>query len=94
MQAPDIYMRTKVSEDMYDTLVKFAEIRKLNRANFVTNFDLYPEYTTLVIFERKYGDSINYYDQHGVHKKKKKRRNQVGTADNQIEGSRLDGSIG
>lgn len=44
MSAPDIYLRSKVSEDMYDTLVKFAEIRKLNRANLVTNFDLYPEY--------------------------------------------------
>ena len=28
MSAPDIYLREKVTEDMYDTLVKFAEIRK------------------------------------------------------------------
>jgi hypothetical protein len=74
MSAPDIYLRSKVSEDMYDTLVKFAEIRKLNRANLVTNFDLYPEYETLVVFGRKYGDSINHYDLHGFHKKKKKRK--------------------
>ena len=30
--APDIYLRSKVSEDIYDTLQKFAEIRKLDRA--------------------------------------------------------------
>ena len=62
MMAPDIYLRAKVPEDMYETLVKFAEMRKLDRANLVTNFNLFPEYETLVIFERKYGDTINYYD--------------------------------
>jgi hypothetical protein len=56
MIAPDIYLRTRVSEDMYDTLVKFAEMRKLDRANLVRNFDLFPSYQNLVTFERKYGD--------------------------------------
>lgn len=60
--APDIYLRDKVPEDMYETLVKFAEMRKLGRANLVSNFNLFPEYETLVVFERKYGDGINYYD--------------------------------
>ena len=62
MMAPDIYLRSKVPEDMYDTLVKFAEMRKLDRVNLVCNFDLFPNYTNLMVFERKYGDSINYYD--------------------------------
>lgn len=66
MMAPDIYLRTKVPDDMYDTLVKFAEMRKLDRANLVTNFNLFPDYKNLMTFERKYGDSISYYDQHGV----------------------------
>ena len=74
MMASDIYLRAKVPEDMYDTLVKFAEMRKLDRANLITNFDLYPEYSTLMVFERKYGDSISYYDQHGFNKRKKRRR--------------------
>jgi hypothetical protein len=47
---------------MYETLVKFAEMRKLGRASLVSNFNLFPEYETLVVFERKYGDGINYYD--------------------------------
>jgi hypothetical protein len=74
MSTPDIYLREKVPEDMYDTLVKFAEIRKLDRANLVSSFDLFPEVTNLVTFERKYGDSINYEDMYGI-KKRKKRRN-------------------
>lgn len=97
MQAPDIYLRSKVPEDMYDTLVKFAEMRKLDRINLVANFDLFPSYGNLMVFERKYGDSISYYDQHGVQKKKKKKR--VGSKSSQgadgPEGSQLDreGSI-
>jgi hypothetical protein len=58
---------------MYNTLVQFAEMRKLDRANLVMNFDLYPAYETLIVFERKYGDQIKFYDQNGFHKKKKKR---------------------
>ena len=40
--APDIYLRDKVDEDMYDTIVKFAEMRKLDRASLVRDFDLFP----------------------------------------------------
>ena len=29
---------------MYEILVKFAEIRKLDRANLVMNFNLFPDY--------------------------------------------------
>ena len=95
--APEIYLRSKVPEDMYDTIVKFAEMRKLDRANLVANFDLFPSYDNLVTFERKYGDSITYQDQHGVQKKKKKKRARkgaVGTTDDGITGSLRDGSIG
>lgn len=42
MGAPDIYMRDKVQLEIYDTLVKFAELRKLDRANLVRDFDLFP----------------------------------------------------
>lgn len=62
VMSPDIYLRSKVPEDMYDTLINFAEIRKLNRANLVNNFDLFPTYNNLLVFERKYGDSISYED--------------------------------
>jgi hypothetical protein len=73
---------------MYATLVQFAEMRKLDRVNLVVNFDLFPQYDTLMIFERKYGDSISYYDQHGVQKKKRRRRKaRAGSDDNNIAGS-------
>jgi hypothetical protein len=42
MGAPDVYLRSKVPEDMYDTLQKFAEMRKLDRATLVRDFDLFP----------------------------------------------------
>ena len=41
MSEPDIYLRSKVPEDMYDTLQKFAEMRKLDRANLVRDFNLF-----------------------------------------------------
>jgi hypothetical protein len=42
MSQPDIYLRAKVPEDMYDTLQKFAEMRKLDRINLVRDFNLFP----------------------------------------------------
>lgn len=41
--SPDIYLRSKCPEDMYLTLQKFAEMRKLERASMVRDFNLYPE---------------------------------------------------
>jgi len=65
MGQPDIYLRSKVPEDMYDTLQKFAEMRKLDRANLVRDFDLFPTPVNLLTLERKYGDSLNYEDLNG-----------------------------
>ncbi len=62
MAASDIYLRSKVPEDMYDTLQKFAEIRKLDRANLIRDFNLYPSAENLLTLERKYGDSLTQYD--------------------------------
>jgi hypothetical protein len=69
---------------MYETLIKFAEIRKLNRANLVNNFDLFPSYNKLLVFERKYGDSISYEDQFGIKKRKKKRKQNKETIDDTV----------
>jgi len=48
--------------DMYDTLQKFAEIRKLDRASLVRDFNLYPSVENLLALERKYGDSLSLFD--------------------------------
>lgn len=65
MGAPDVYLRSKVPEDMYDTLQKFAEIRKLDRASLVRDFNLFPLTENLLTLERKYGDSLNHEDLYG-----------------------------
>lgn len=70
---PDIYLRAKVPENMYETLQKFAEIRKLDRISFVRDFNLFPSSENLLILERKYGDSLSYFDLNGVKQKKKRR---------------------
>ncbi len=62
MSVPDIYLRSKVPIDMYDTLQKFAEIRKLDRASLVRDFNLYPSVENLLALERKYGDSLSLFD--------------------------------
>jgi hypothetical protein len=73
MAASDIYLRSKVPEDMYDTLQRFAEIRKLDRASLIRDFNLYPSAENLLTLERKYGDSLTVYDLTGQKPKKKKK---------------------
>ena len=65
MSEPDIYLRSKVSQEMYDTLSKFAEIRKLDRQSLVRDFNLYPSADNIFTLERKYGDSLTLFDLNG-----------------------------
>lgn len=73
MGSPDVYLRSKVPEDMYDTLQKFAEIRKLDRASLVRDFNLYPITENLLTLERKYGDALNHEDLYGFKQRRKKK---------------------
>lgn len=73
MGAPDVFIRSKVPEEMYDILQKFAEIRKLTRLSLVRDFNLFPNLETLLTLERKYGDSLNYEDMHGKPGKQRKK---------------------
>ena len=75
MGSPEVYLRSKVPEDMYDTLQKFAELRKLNRMELIKDFDLWPFSDKLEILERKYGDSLYHMDLYGVPAPKKRKRN-------------------
>lgn len=74
MGAPDVYLRAKVPEDIYDTMQKFAEMRKLDRMTLVRDFDLFPTPERLLNLERKYGDSLSHEDLYGITAKSKKRR--------------------
>ena len=69
----DVYLRSKVPEDMYDTLQKFAEIRKLDRVGLVRDFNLFPIPVNLLTLERKYGDALSYEDINGFRKRKTRR---------------------
>jgi len=74
MGAPDVYLRSKVPEEMFDILQKFAEIRKLTRLSLVRDFNLFPETEKLLTLERKYGDSLNMEDLTGKPGKPKKKK--------------------
>ena len=87
MGAPDVYLRSKVPEDMFDILQKFAEIRKLTRLSLVRDFNLFPETEKLLTLERKYGDSLNFEDLHGKPGKPKKKRAADDQSISQLTGS-------
>lgn len=74
MGSPDVYLRSKVPEDIYDTLQKFAELRKLDRMTLVRDFNLFPLPDRLLNLERKYGDSLSHEDLYGVPQPPKRRR--------------------
>ena len=74
MGAPDVYLRAKVPEDIYDTLQKFAEIRKLDRLALVRDFNLFPAPDRLLSLERKYGDALSHEDLCGVPQQPRRRR--------------------
>ena len=90
MGAPDVYLRSKVPEDMYDTLQKFAEIRKLDRASLVRDFNLFPNTENLLTLERKYGDSLNHEDLYGFKQRRKRKVKMAG--DSTIFGQTEDGT--
>lgn len=77
MGAPDVYLRAKVPEDIYDTMQKFAEMRKLDRMTLVRDFDLFPLPERLLNLERKYGDSLSHQDLYGKRQKSRKKRSLI-----------------
>ena len=73
MGSPDVYLRSKVPEDMYDTMQKFAEMRKLDRATIVRDFNLFPIPVNLLTLERKYGDALSFEDINGFKQRKRRK---------------------
>ncbi len=58
---------------MYEIIQQLAEIRKLQRLSMVTDFNLFPSTENLLVLERKYGDSLSYFDINASKPKKKRR---------------------
>lgn len=58
---------------------KFAEIRKLDRASLVRDFNLFPCPANLLVFERKYGDALSFEDINGFKMRKRRRTRNTNT---------------
>ena len=62
---PDIYIRTKVPENIYNVLVNISEIRKCWTIQTIDQFNYFPITEDLIIMERKYSDALTPEDIHG-----------------------------
>ena len=78
MSSPDVFLRSKVPEEIYDTLQKLAEMRKFDRIKYLKDYSLFPEGDRLLALERKYGNSLNYKDLYGIPQKPKKKKKDDG----------------
>lgn len=65
MNSPDIYMRSKVSENCFGALTRLADVRQASRLEEIKNLDLFPTAQMLLEVESKYGESITLEDIHG-----------------------------
>ncbi len=69
---PDIYNRSKISEECFQTMHKMMEIRKANRLRTLQIMDLFPKVHGLEEIENKYGETITLEDMLGVKEKPRK----------------------
>ena len=57
---------TKIPQNLLTVLNSFAEIRKLQRANLLKNFDLIPSADAMIEIEQKFGGSLTPEDMSGI----------------------------
>ena len=68
---PDVYIRSKVSEQLLNTLERLMDIRRSDRLKHIKEFNLCPSLEDLLLLERKYGEALTEEDITGVPKKPK-----------------------
>lgn len=68
---PDIYLRARVPEDMYNTIIKIRKIREKFEIKEVSSSDLWLSEKEIVTFERNYGDALTDFDLYGIRNKKR-----------------------
>ena len=68
---PDIYLRARVPEDMYNTIIKIRKIREKFEIKEVSSSDLWLTEKEIVTFERNYGDALTDFDLYGIRNKKR-----------------------
>ncbi|OQR91686.1 hypothetical protein THRCLA_08915 [Thraustotheca clavata] len=66
IKRPELYMRSKVSENCFQALNRLQDVRKVNRLNELQDLDLFPLVSMLLEVESKYGESITLDDIHGI----------------------------
>ena len=74
---PDIYLRERVPEEIYSTIIKIRKIREKWTIKDIITSDLWPEQLELVTFERNYGDALNDFDLFGIECKKKIKKKRI-----------------
>jgi len=62
---PEIYLRSKVPEHIYNILIKFIELRRCDSVKAVVASDLFPDIENIISMERKYGDALTDEDVNG-----------------------------
>ena len=60
IKKPDIYLRTKVSENICNTLLQFNEIRKCWKIKDMITFNLFP-IPEVIYVTFKYAKLLEYY---------------------------------
>lgn len=68
---PNIYLRTKVAENIYKTINQLHELRIAPNIQNTQDFNSYPTADNLEQLERKYGDSLTDMDLYCIQKRKK-----------------------
>lgn len=69
---PEIYMKSLVSEELYQTIDKIKKLRDKNEIHEIIASNLWPDQKEIIILERHYGDALNEFDLYGIRIKKKK----------------------
>lgn len=78
---PDLYIRTKVPENIQDTLVKVSNILKQWNIRVLSQFNLFPKASDLIAVERKYSDSLTDEDITGVETDKSLKQRKIVASD-------------
>lgn len=74
MSSPNVFLRSKVPKEIYETLQQLAEMRKMNRIKFLKDYSLFPDPDLLLSVGRKYGDALSHKDLYGVNQKPKRKK--------------------
>ncbi|ETW08472.1 hypothetical protein, variant 1 [Aphanomyces invadans] len=65
VKRPELYMRSKVSENCFQALNRLGDVRKADRLIELKDLNLFPTVQMLLEVESKYGESITLEDIHG-----------------------------